>query len=83
MWKIQYTQKAAKEILKLNPTIRGRLQKGIEELQLKPDLGKQLTGSLRGLRSLRIGEYRVIYKKEKTDLIVLIVAVGHRKSIYD
>jgi len=48
-----------------------------------PDLGKQLAGHLKGLRSLRIGEYRVIYKKEIKGLIVLIVAVGHRKSIYD
>ena len=83
MWKIQYTQKAAKAILKLNPSIRKRIKRGIEELQLKPDIGKQLTGQLKGLRSLRISKYRIIYKKETADLIVLIIAVGHRKSVYD
>jgi addiction module RelE/StbE family toxin len=42
-----------------------------------------LTGHLKGLRSLRIGDYRIIYKKEVDELIILIVAVGHRKNISD
>lgn len=50
---------------------------------LNPDIGKQLTGTLKGLRSLRIGDYRVIYKKEIENLIILILAVGHRKNIYN
>ncbi len=83
MWKIQYTQKAAEAILKLNSSIQERIKRGIEKLQLKPDIGKQLSGQLKGLRSLRISTYRIIYKKETTHLVVLIVAVGHRKNVYD
>jgi len=83
VWKIQYTQNAAKSIFKLNPSVRERIKKEIEKLYLSPDLGKQLTEHLKGLRSLRIGDYRIIYKKEVDELIILIVAVGHRKNIYD
>lgn len=83
MWKIQYTQKAAKSILKLNPSIRDRIKKEIEKLESDPNLGKQLTVVLSGLRSLRVGDYRVIYKKEFNELIILVIAVEHRKSIYD
>jgi len=83
VWKIQYTQKAAKSILKLNPSIRDRIKKEIEKLESDPNLGKQLIGVLSGLRSLRVGDYRVIYKKEFNELIILVIAVGHRKSIYD
>ena len=82
MWESQYTQKAAKSILKLNPTLRVRMVEELEKLQGDPDLGKQLTGPLKGLRSLRVGEYLIIYKKESNALIVLIIAVGHRKNIY-
>ncbi len=82
MWKIQYTQKSAKFLSKLNSDIKERLRKGIEELGLNPDLGKQLAGPLKGSSSLRIGDYRVIYKKEIDTLVILIVAIGHRKEIY-
>ncbi|MCL6097285.1 MAG: type II toxin-antitoxin system RelE/ParE family toxin [Bacteroidetes bacterium] len=54
----------------------------MEALQINPDLGKQLVGPLKGLRSLRVGNYRIIYKKEIKDLVVLVVAVGQRKDIY-
>ncbi len=83
MWKIQYTRNAAKAILKLDHSIRDRIKKEIENLESDPNLGKQLTGALSGLRSLRVGDYRVIYKKEFDELIILIITVGHRKSIYD
>ena len=31
---------------------------------------------------LRIGSYRVIFKKEDRRLLILIVRIGHRKEIY-
>lgn len=57
MWKIQYTQKAVKSLKKLNPNVLENLRVAIEELKSKPDLGKQLTGPLKGLRSLRVAYY--------------------------
>jgi len=42
--------------------------------------GKPLKGKYEGLYSLRIGDYRVIYKIVSDG--VLILAVGHRKDIY-
>ncbi|MCL6100112.1 MAG: type II toxin-antitoxin system RelE/ParE family toxin [Bacteroidetes bacterium] len=41
-----------------------------------------MVGSLKRLRSLRVGSFRIIYKKEIKGLIILVVAVGHRKDIY-
>ena len=34
------------------------------------------------LYSLRTGSYRVIFKKDRDQLIILIVRIGHRKEIY-
>ncbi len=53
------------------------------ELESDPYLGKRLTGPLRGLLSLRVGDYRVIYHVDLPKNTVWLVAVGHRKSIYD
>jgi len=45
-----------------------------------PLASKSLKG--RDDRSLRIGDYRVIYDVESDLLIVLVLNVGHRKEIY-
>ena len=82
MWQIEYTSIAQKFIKLLDSKDKERIMKSVESLQNNPDLGKQLVGPLKGLRSLRVGRYRIIYKKEINELIILIVAIGHRKNIY-
>jgi mRNA interferase RelE/StbE len=34
-------------------------------------------------RRLRVGDYRIIYTIDNGDLIVWIVHVGHRSTVYD
>lgn len=82
MWKIQYTQRAVKTFKKLNPDVIENLRVKIEELKTQPDSGKKLTGPLKGLRSLRVGDYRIIYKKEAQELVILVITIGHRKEVY-
>ncbi len=53
------------------------------ELEAEPYLGKRLTGPLRGLMSLRVGEYRVIYHVDQPGNTVWLIAVGHRKTVYE
>jgi mRNA interferase RelE/StbE len=40
----------------------------------------QLKGEFKGLRKLRVGDYRVIYAIKEKDVIVL--KIGHRKDVY-
>ena len=82
MWQIEYTSIAQKFIKLLDSKDKERILKSIESLQNNPDLGKQLVGPLKGLRSLRVGRFRIIYKKEIIELIILVLAIGHRKNIY-
>ncbi len=44
--------------------------------------GKPLKGSLRGMRSWRVGQYRIIYRVEDKRLVVLILDMGHCGDIY-
>jgi len=82
VWKIQYTQKAVKTFKKLNPDVIENLRVKIEKLKTQPDSGKKLIGPLKGLRSLRVGDYRIIYKKEAQELVILVITIGHRKEVY-
>lgn len=43
---------------------------------------RRLSGPEEALYRLRIGGYRVIFKKDKAKLIILVIRIGHRKEIY-
>jgi len=45
-------------------------------------VGTVLKGELDGLRRLRVGAYRIVFEVRNRELLVLVVRVGHRSSIY-
>ena len=47
------------------------------ELALVPEIGHELRGRLTGLRSYRVGVYRIIYEL-RDDTTVRVVAIRHR-----
>jgi mRNA interferase RelE/StbE len=68
---------------KISRSVALKIQRGINlKLTSKPHIfGKALKGSLSGYRSLRVGNYRIIYliKKPKT---VIIRLVEKRETVY-
>jgi mRNA interferase RelE/StbE len=59
------------------------LTKKIEQLKQEPEKqGKPLSGKLKGYRSVRaVGQrYRIIYRVDKEQIIVIIIGVGMRKD---
>lgn len=64
------------DILTLPKSAKKQIQKAIEErLAVDPiGLGKPLRYSLKGHRRLRVGDYRVVYRIEVAN--VLIIAIG-------
>ena len=82
MYEIIIEPPAERFIKILNKDEQRRLLDAIEELAEKPRLGKELVGRLKGLRSRRIGSYRIIYKIEELKLIIFVLRAGYRKNIY-
>jgi len=50
-------------------------------LALKNNI-RRLSGTGESIFRLHVGSYRVVFKKEKTELVILIIRIGHRKDIY-
>jgi mRNA interferase RelE/StbE len=74
--------KAAKELDKLEQQIRSRIKERLRDLKNSPETaGKILKPSQ--FRSLRIGDYRVIYEIDKAEKRVIVLFVGHRRRVYD
>jgi len=77
-------QKPAEIFLKkIDKFERDKIIKKLKNLKDNPELGKPLTGNLAGLWSLRIGDYRAIYQIRKSELLILVLKIGHRKNAYD
>ena len=74
---------AVRQLRKLPPEARRRIQAAIELLAEtpRPPGAKKLAGSRNDWR-VRTGDYRIIYEIRDAQLIVLVVAVGHRRDIY-
>ena len=51
------------------------------DIERDPHLGHQLRGRLTGLRSYRVGVYRIIYEL-RDDRTVRVVAIRHRGNAY-
>jgi mRNA interferase RelE/StbE len=66
----------------LDPPIRKRIQAVIENrLVVQPEkYGQLLRHSLSGLRKLRVGDWRVLFTLEKSEIWILWI--GHRKDLY-
>jgi len=71
------------DLPKINKDIKLRIKKAIEERLMSDPLkyGKPLRKSLKGYWKLRVGDYRVVYKIEGSNVIVL--AIIHRKEVYN
>ena len=74
-----------KHIPNLPVSMKVRIKRAIEErLTVDPVVfGKPLRHSLKGHRRLRVGDYRIVYRIEEEPACVLIVAIEHRKDVYE
>lgn len=86
MWTIEWERKALKDAKKLDKSVRKRIVNYLEErvlLNQNPyQFGKPLKGNKLGLWRYRVGDYRILCQIEDNRLVVLVVAIGHRKDIY-
>jgi addiction module RelE/StbE family toxin len=85
MYSIQYLDSVKDDLKGLSKSTKDKLKKAIEKkLMINPiEFGKPLQYSLKGLRRLRVEDYRVIYQINLESKIVLIVKIGHRKEVYN
>ena len=82
IFSIRIKESAAKELRRVAKPDRVRIVAAIDRLAETPHLGAALKGDLRGLRRLRVGDYRIVYEIRDEELVVLVVRVAHRRDAY-
>ena len=84
-WQIEFDAAAAKDLKKLPQAEQKKILKAIHhiaELPTPRSAGKALKGTFVTLWRYRMGNYRIICNIEDTVLVILVLAIGHRKDIY-
>jgi mRNA-degrading endonuclease RelE of RelBE toxin-antitoxin system len=64
----------------LHPASKRKVRAAIEALRETPEIGDELTRELSGLRRLRVGRLRVVYRIQGRQ--IQVVAIGPRSTIY-
>lgn len=85
-YSVEYERSVLTEdISKLSSRMKATIRKAIEErLMLDPvGFGKPLCYSFKGHRRLRVSDYRIVYRIEPSERMVRIVAIKHRKEVYE
>jgi mRNA interferase RelE/StbE len=81
-YSIEILRSAQKDLARINEPDRKKLINSILLLSSdpRPNGCKKLSG--RSAWRIRVGDYRVIYEIQDNKLMILVVAIGHRKNIY-
>lgn len=83
IYSIYFTGTSKKQFENLAKKIQKEVIKILEdEIAHNPLIGKPLQGPLKGLHSQRIGNLRIIYQVIEEQLQIMVINIGHKKSVY-
>ena len=86
-WKIEIAERAARQIKKLDPPDAARIRTFLRNRLSQIDNPRQLGAPLRGSElgsywRYRIGDYRILCEIRDDRLLLLVIEVSHRRSVY-
>jgi mRNA interferase RelE/StbE len=81
---IRIAPRAARQLRKLAPADRKRVALSIDRLARDPlpEGCRKLKGP-DGLFRIRVGSFRIVYRIHAGELVVLVLAIGNRREIYE
>lgn len=83
MARLVLARRARQELLELSWPLIDAAEDALGLLERDPLAGHPLRGKLRGLFSLRIGSYRILYQLTDGGQTVRVAAIRHRAVVYE
>lgn len=86
-WTIRLTETARRQLAKLDPHTARRIAKFLHVRLAEADDPRSLGHALKGDElgeywRYRVGDYRILCDIRDAELVILTLAVGHRREIY-
>lgn len=86
-YKVEYSPRAIKNLRKLDKHTRNLIYAWIDKNLVDCDNprahGKGLAENKSGQWRYRIGDYRLICEIKESEIIILVLEIGHRREIYN
>jgi len=80
--RVVLARRARRELFDLGWPLIDAVEDALGLLEREPLAGHALRGRLTGLRSLRVGTYRIIYQLDDREQTVRVAAIRHRAIAY-
>ncbi len=85
-WTVEVTDVAERQLRKLDPPTQRRildwLEDRLENCKNPRHFGEAPRGDLAGLWRYRVGDYRIVCQIRDERVVVLVLAIGHRREVY-
>jgi mRNA interferase RelE/StbE len=86
-WTLEFKKKALEKLEALDPKIARQIVSYLENRVMTSDkpwqLGTKLQGKeFEGLIRYRVSDYRILAEIKNETLVVLVVAISHRREVY-
>jgi len=82
MWSIEWSAKSRNQFKKIDKAEQQKIISSLDECAHDPfKFIKKLKGL--PLNSLRVGNYRIILQLVQNKMLIYVVKVGHRSTVYD
>ncbi|HUZ86197.1 MAG TPA: type II toxin-antitoxin system RelE/ParE family toxin [Candidatus Baltobacterales bacterium] len=82
LYQVVVSAEARKSVRRLPKEVNAAVVVALAALGSEPRAGKSLVGELRGLWSLRRGDYRVLYRINDETKRVEVARIRHRRDVY-
>ena len=85
MWRVEYSRDAVKALLRMPTNVARLIRRKIDILARDPYAANANVKPLKGRPGsrLRVGDWRVIYELDNGRVVILVLDIGPRGSIYE
>ncbi len=87
MYRLVYTNKAARQIKKMDKQVKIELKKRLELIAIDPYLGRKKKGKLQDIWGYGFNwqglAYRIAYKIFNDELVILVFAAGSHEGFWE
>jgi len=82
-WQPRVPPHVGEVIAHLAPAVKHDVKRALRVLSADPHAGTPLQRELKGLWKYRVRSFRIVYRIATEHHAIQIIAVGHRRTIYD
>ena len=83
VYRVVLPPEVAESIAHLPPGIKRSIKGALRALAENPAIGDSLHSELEGCFKYRVRRYRIVFQIDRSARILRILAVGHRRNVYE